>query len=260
VTELANAAQPDGAADAVLGNDAVLDDDAVLDNPVWASLTGPHVHLAERNGGAARYLPDVSPFVAISGEHDEGVWEDLAALLGPGRTVLLTGLSGGGPPGWTVAGQGQGLQLVDTGVAAQPDPDAVVLGADDVPQMLDLVARTQPGPFAPRTVELGTYLGLRRDGVLAAMAGERLHPPGWTEISAVCTGAAYRGQGLATRLVRAVAWGIRQRGDRPMLHTAATNAGAIRLYQSIGFSLRRVTEFTAVTVPVDGSPRRSADR
>ena len=87
-----------------------------------------------------------------------------------------------------------------------------MLGAADVPEMLDLVERTQPGPFLARTVELGTYLGIRRDGRLVAMAGERLHPPGFTEISAVCTDAAYRGQGLATRLVRAVAAGIRRRG------------------------------------------------
>jgi ribosomal protein S18 acetylase RimI-like enzyme len=229
--------------------------DPVLDNPAWASLTGPHAHLAERNGCAARYLPDVSPFVAISSEDDAGVWDDLAALLGPGGTVLLTGLRGDPPQVWAVEGRGQGLQLVDTALQAEPDPDAVPLGASDVPEMLDLVARTQPGPFAPRTIELGTYLGIRRGGALVAMAGERLHPPGWTEISAVCTDAAYRGQGLATRLVRAVAWGIRQRGETPLLHTAATNTNAIRLYESIGFSLRRVTDFTALTVPAGGRRR-----
>ncbi len=67
--------------------------------------------------------------------------------------------------------------------------------------------------------------------------------PGWTEISAVCTDPAHRGQGLATRLVRAVADGIRARGETPFLHTAASNATAIRLYESIGFRLRRATMF-----------------
>jgi ribosomal protein S18 acetylase RimI-like enzyme len=229
--------------------------DAVLDNPVWACLTGPHAHLAERNGCAARYLPAVSPFVAISGEDDEGVWNDLAALLEPGSTVLLTGLQGDAPPGWAVEARGQGLQLVDNGLQAEPDLDAVLLGPGDVPEMLDLAARTQPGPFGPRTIEFGTYLGIRRDGVLVAMAGERLHLPGWTEISAVCTDATHRGQGLATRLVRAVAWGIRQRGETPLLHTAATNTNAFRLYRSIGFSLRRVTDFTALIAPADSRRR-----
>ena len=90
--------------------------------------------------------------------------------------------------------------------------------AADVPEILDLVARTQPGPFRPRTIELGTYLGFRHDGALVAMAGERLHPAGWTEISAVCTDPAYRGRGLATRLVSAVGAGIAERGDRVLLH------------------------------------------
>jgi predicted GNAT family acetyltransferase len=115
--------------------------------------------------------------------------------------------------------------------------------------MLALVERTKPGPFRARTIELGTYLGIRRDGALVAMAGERLHPPGWTEISAVCTDPAFRGQGLATRLVLAVAAGIRARGDVPFLHAAATNTNAIRLYESLGFRLRQQRRFLNARVP-----------
>jgi ribosomal protein S18 acetylase RimI-like enzyme len=110
--------------------------------------------------------------------------------------------------------------------------DLVVLGAVDVPEMLDLVARTRPGPFEPETYRLGTYLGVRRAGWLVAMAGERLHPPGYTEISAVCTDPGVRGQGLASTLVRAVAHNIRERGEIPFMHAAATNVNAIRLYLS----------------------------
>jgi predicted GNAT family acetyltransferase len=117
--------------------------------------------------------------------------------------------------------------------------------------MLDLVGRTKPGPFLPRTVELGTYLGIRRDGALVAMAGERLHPPGWTEISAICTDEAFRGQGLATRLVHAVAAGIRERGETPFLHASADNTNAIRLYESLGFRLRRSATFLAARVPAE---------
>jgi predicted GNAT family acetyltransferase len=116
--------------------------------------------------------------------------------------------------------------------------------------MLDLVERTKPGPFQPRTIELGAYLGIRRGGALVAMAGERLHPPGWTEISAFCTDPLYRGQGMATRLVRALAAGIRARNETPFLHAAATNTSAIRLYESLGFELRQRTEFVAVRVPL----------
>ncbi|MYT21127.1 GNAT family N-acetyltransferase, partial [Streptomyces sp. SID7760] len=55
--------------------------------------------------------------------------------------------------------------------------------------------------------------------------------------------------GLATRLVRAVAAGIRERGETPFLHTAAANTAAIRLYESIGFTLRRRPSFMAVRAP-----------
>ncbi|MER6798526.1 GNAT family N-acetyltransferase, partial [Amycolatopsis mediterranei] len=124
------------------------------------------------------------------------------------------------------------------------------LGPADVPEMLDLVERTRPGPFRKRTVELGTYLGIRRGGALVAMAGERLHPPGYTEISAVCTDPAYRGQGFGTRLVLAVAAGIRERGEIPMMHAAAANTSAIRLYRSLGFALRQRPDFVVVRVPL----------
>lgn len=220
-----------------------------LDNPVWAALTGPHARFAETNGQAARYSPDITPFVALSDQADERVWGDLAALVGPGALVALTGNTLVPPAEWEVVWHGAGVQLVDVSVAAADDPEAVVLTTEDVPEMLELVERTKPGPFRPRTVELGTYLGIRRHGALIAMAGERLHPPGWTEISAVCTDDAYRGQGLASRLVKAVSAGIRRRGETPFMHAASTNVNAIRLYRSLGYELRRHTTFTQVRVP-----------
>ncbi|MEV7981866.1 GNAT family N-acetyltransferase [Streptomyces sp. NPDC086519] len=217
----------------------------ILDNPAWAALTGPHASFAERVGHAVRYQQDVAPFHAVSDEEDPRAWADLAALVGPGGTASVRGVTEA-PVGWEVVRTGHGVQLVDTALRAEPDPEAVRLGPDDVPEILDLVARTEPGPYLPRTVELGTYLGIRHQGRLIALAGERLHPPGWTEISAVCTDPAHRGRGLATRLVRAVAAGIKERGERPFLHAAATNTNAIRLYESIGFTLRRRTVFSLV--------------
>jgi ribosomal protein S18 acetylase RimI-like enzyme len=221
-----------------------------LDNPAYASLTGPHAHFAVHRGRALRYPADVSPFIALPDNPDAQDWADLAALVGPGEVVPLVG-AGEPPAGWEIAFLGSGVQLVDESVVASPDEEAIRLTTADVPEMLALIDRTKPGPFLPRTIELGTYLGFRRHGALIAMAGERLHPPGWTEISAVCTDAAYRGQGLGTRLVHAVAHGIRQRGDTPMMHAAADNINAIRLYESLGFRLRRKVTFQAVRVPDD---------
>ncbi|MCS0599689.1 GNAT family N-acetyltransferase [Streptomyces sp. LP11] len=219
-----------------------------LDNAVWAALDGPHAHLAERHGRAARYRPDIYAFAALADPADPAAWADLRTLVGPGATVRIKPVEHA-PDGWQITGSVEGVQLVDTALRAEPDPEAVRLGPADVPEILGLVARTRPGPFLERTVEMGGYLGIRHEGQLVALAGERLRLPGWTEISAVCTDPAHRGRGLATRLVRAVAAGIRERGDTPFLHAAAGNTRAIRLYESIGFTLRRRSRIVQVRVP-----------
>jgi ribosomal protein S18 acetylase RimI-like enzyme len=222
-----------------------------LDNPLWTALTGPQAYLAERRGSAARFPVDVSPFATVAPASDRR-WADLAALVGPGGVAVVPDAPVEPPRGWALQAAIPGVQMDGSGLEPAPDPEAVVLGPADVPAMLDLVARTRPGPFLARTLELGTYLGIRRGLALVAMAGERMHPPGWTEISAVCTDPAYRGQGLAARLVRAVAVGIRERGDVPFLHAAADNHAGIRLYERLGFTHRRDILFAAMqaTAPV----------
>jgi ribosomal protein S18 acetylase RimI-like enzyme len=219
-----------------------------LDNPIFLSLTGAHARFAERSGNVLRYQVDVSPFLALPDEPDESDWAAAALLAGPGGLLPLAGVRVPPPADWEVFVAGEGVQMTGERLAVAADEEAVLLGLADVPDMLDLTGRTQPGPFMPRTFELGTYLGIRRDGRLVAMAGERLHPEGWTEISAVCTDEAWRGQGLASRLVRAVGAGIRARGEIPFLHSVATNP-AIALYEELGFRLRRKMAFTAARVP-----------
>ena len=230
-----------------------------LDNPVRSSLCGPHAHFARRRGNALRYPADVSPFAALPDRPLAAAWADLAALAGPGAMVALAGVAP--PDGWPVTPIGEGVQLVHEGVVAGEgagegagdDDEIVRLGPGDSAEMLDLAMRTRPGPFLARTAELGVFLGIRRGGALVAMAGERLHPPGWTEISGVCTDDGWRGHGFATRLMRVLMAGIRARGETPFLHALASNAGAIRLYESMGFRLRRTIAFTAVRVPADAS-------
>ncbi|MCZ4123589.1 GNAT family N-acetyltransferase [Streptomyces sp. H39-S7] len=225
----------------------------VLDDLAWAALTGPHRHLAELLGGAARYQPGMSPFVALADAEDPRAWKDLAQLVEPGVTIAVIGTAAV-PGDWEIVNSIHGVQLVDETLRAASEPEAVRLGPADVPEMLDLVARTRPGPFQSRTIELGAYYGIRRGGRLAAMAGERLRVPGWTEISAVCTDPDHRGHGLATRLLRHTAAGIRDRGDTPFLQAAETNTGAIGLYESIGFTVRRRILFTFARIPETAQP------
>lgn len=227
-----------------------------LDHPVWNALTGPHRHLARRRGRAARYPADVSPFAAVA-DGSDAAWADLAVLAGP-DTVIVPDGPAQAPPGWEPLRVVPGVQMDGSGVVPAADPEAVALGPADVPEMLDLTARTEPGPFLAGTRLLGTYLGIRRGGALVAMAGERFHPAGWTEISAVCTDPAHRGHGLATRLTHAVAAGIRARGDVPFLHAIAENRAGIRLYEHLGFRVRREIAFVALRAlaPVEAAPAR----
>lgn len=222
----------------------------VLDNPAHAALAGPHAYLAEQFGAALRYPVDVAPYAGLPGEPDQGDWADLATLTGPGARLRFAGAPACVPDGWEIARHIR-LQMIGARVNAVHGADVIRLTATDVPEMAALVAATDPGPFLARTIELGTYLGVRHDGALVAMAGERLRLPGWTEISAVCTRADCRGQGLARQLVLTLATEIQARGENAFLHVAAGNRRAIGMYESLGFEPRRLTTFIEARVPAE---------
>ncbi|GLJ80379.1 GNAT family N-acetyltransferase [Microbacterium imperiale] len=226
----------------------------VRDNAAWHSLTGAHAHLAIGDDLVRRYPDDVAGFVGVRTWDDPAVWDSLVQVVGSGGEFSISISSDAPdpelPPGWSETFRGAGVQLVETDrLRPRPDDEAVVLGAADVPDMLALVERNRPGPFRPRTHLLGRYIGVRRDGRLIAMAGERLQPGGWTEISAVATDPEYRRQGIASRLVLDVAFHIQQRGGLALMHAAASNANAIAGYEKLGFELRRTTNFIGVRIP-----------
>jgi GNAT superfamily N-acetyltransferase len=226
---------------------------SVLDNPVWHALTGPQATVAEGDGRARRFLRDVSVFGALPDDAAPEDWVTLRDLVGPGGHVFLARATLAPPADWTVRFRAEGTQMtIDGPVTGAPAELALPierLDATAVPDILELVERTRPGPFLPRTIELGTYLGMRHAGALVALAGMRMHLPGWTEISAVCTDDAYRGRGLAKILVARLVDEIIDRDERACLHAVATNTPAIALYESLGFTIRRALEFAFLQAP-----------
>jgi ribosomal protein S18 acetylase RimI-like enzyme len=231
----------------------------LLDNAVWHALLGPHATLAERLGQSARYPSSVGVFSGLPDDATAAspAWDDLATLVGPGAVAVLFRAEIDAPPRWEVEGRVPGLQMVWDDAAAAPvgAPDAIELGPDDVDDMLELVARTKPGPFARETIDLGTYLGVREDGRLIAMAGERMRLAGATEVSAVCTDVEHRGRGLAAALVGELVRAMLRRGDRPFLHATSTNERAISVYEQLGFRTRRHVDAAILRAP---GPRLSA--
>jgi ribosomal protein S18 acetylase RimI-like enzyme len=219
----------------------------MLDNPAYAALCGPHARFAQVSGRARRYPVDVAPFLGLPSPPLEQDWRDAATLVAPGSYVASRLSGGEAPDAWQVVETFDLVQMIGERVNAVECAEAIPLGAADVPEILELVAQTEPGPFLNRTIELGRYLGIRRDGALVAMAGERFQLDGWREISAVCTRPDHRGQGLASQLTGALIARIQQRLERPFLHVLSTNTGAIRLYEDLGFRIRQTARLTVVT-------------
>jgi ribosomal protein S18 acetylase RimI-like enzyme len=222
-------------------------DDPRLENPVYAALSGAQSRFAWRRGRALRYEPDVAPFLALPPEPAEEDWANAIELVPPG-TAAATVEDGSPLPGaLTVSHRFELVQMVGSDAEGADSSELVDLDAADVPEMMELVRRTEPGPFMHRTIELGRYIGIRRDGVLAAMAGERMRFEGWTEISAVCTAPERRGNGLASVLVSVLVGDARRRREEPFLHVMKDNTGAIRLYEALGFHIRRTSAISLLT-------------
>lgn len=216
----------------------------VLDRPVWNSLNSRWACLAVAQGVAARLDPRYGPFAAARDTSAEAQAALAATLTGPSDEIwLVEPEQWPAPPGTRAARSARLLQMV----AEQPAPlepgdldQTVPLGEADAEEMTALALYTEPGPWRRYTHRYGQYYGIRENGELAAMAGERMLPAsGLAELSAVCTWPQWRGRGFAARLSRRVTAGLAERGDAPFLHCYADNRTAIRLYNSLGFRPRR---------------------
>lgn len=211
-----------------------------LDRPVWASLTSVHAHLAQGDARAKCYRPEINRFASTCDDDDASL-DALARLIRPAQPVFILQVPEIGIPSGVMAVKtAVGVQMVAAErLETVPGPDQLVpLGEADAEEMLALATLTQPGPFLRDTHRMGRFVGVRIDGRLAAMAGERFRFPGYTEVSGVCTHPDFRGRGLAGRLSRHVAAAIAARGDTAFLHAWQTNTAAIRLYERLGFRLR----------------------
>ena len=211
-----------------------------LDRPIWSALTTRQQGLAEGGALAWRYPPAIAPFADMIDTSPQS-FAALHALMSPtDMAVLFTADAVTAPAEFKVLLAETGEQMTGTPAeSAIRGVDIVTLGVDDVPDMMALTELTKPGPFTQRTHELGTFLGIRIEGQLVAMTGERMKPANYTEMTAVCVHPEHRGRGYAQALLAAVARQILARGELPMLHVFSSNSSAIELYRRQGMETRR---------------------
>jgi hypothetical protein len=212
---------------------------ALLDNVIWHSLAGSQAHLSAGTAHVRRYARGYSPIAAFA----NAARPDFAALeefCEPGEALYCSGPAVPAPAGWQIHAETTLAKMV--WAAPMPVADASFeparLGSEHVPQMMDLVALTKPGPFGPRTLEMGEYFGVFEGNRLIAMAGERMFAAPLREVSGVCTHPDFQGRGLARRLMNRLIRREMQRGEIPFLHVMCSNAGALALYRSMGFEAR----------------------
>jgi ribosomal protein S18 acetylase RimI-like enzyme len=211
-----------------------------LDNPFWSSLVTRHAHIAHGGPLARRYpatisgiagLPSAGPANVAALERLVEVGDEMGTA-GPFVPRL--------PRNWETVHEAHLIQMIrdDDSPLPESDLDVSILGDADVAEMLELVDVAKPGPFRARTIELGTYLGIREGGRLVAMAGERLWAGSAREVSAVCTHPDAQGRGYARALICRVVNRMLRALQMPFLHVRRGNARAITLYRGLGFRPR----------------------
>jgi ribosomal protein S18 acetylase RimI-like enzyme len=221
----------------------------VLDRPAWSALNGRQAEFAVWQGAAVRFSRGIGMFVAAETLDGRAVTDISRLIADTGPVVIIE--TGPPPriPGSVIVTQGPLWQMVAERAIEAPSADLGVkpLGDADSEEMVALAKLTEPGPFHHATHRLGRFIGIRHDGRLAAMAGERMRPDGHIEVSAVCTHPDFRGRGYGAALTSIVASRIQGEGQTAFLHVYASNRSAISLYETLGFRLRKEMIVTFLT-------------
>jgi ribosomal protein S18 acetylase RimI-like enzyme len=221
----------------------------LLDRITWHALSGPHARFSTGTDDARRYAPGFSPIVGFA-DTERPNFAALADYCEPGEHFYCDGWSGVAPTGWRVDAESTMFKMVWEGALPARDeaPDAIRLGAEHAAEAMALAALTHPGPFGPRTIELGEYFGCFEGQRLVAMAGERMCAGALREISGVCTHPDFQGRGLARRLMTKLIRRQMSRDEMPFLHVMRDNTGARGLYARMGFRDYRESVVRVVTL------------
>jgi len=208
----------------------------LLDNILWNTLAGAHARHAEGTVHARRYARGFSPIIGFA-EPESPDFAALAPFCDAGEQFYCDRWTGMPPADWRIVHEATMFKMVWDAPMPADDaaPDAVPMQAEHAAQAVALAALTQPGPFGPRTLELGDYFAYFDGERLIAMAGERFCAGALREISGVCTHPHFQGRGMARRLMLKLVRRQMLRGEQPFLHVMQTNTHARALYKRMGF-------------------------
>ena len=211
-----------------------------LDNPIWSALTTGSATFSFGTDHC-RFIDREMGFFAGMPEYTTKNLETLHASCDQGKRVILF------PPdhlpsteGWRVLNDRALLQMVYSEEIVLPEIKKEWSNLTDihVPEMLALTELTKPGPFLARTLNFGGYVGAMDGDRLISMAGRRLSPDPYVEISAVCTHPDFLGRGLSSQVLNQVMKGVLAEQKIPFLHVYPDNAPAVRVYEKLGFRPR----------------------
>ena len=211
----------------------------MLDNVFWQALADTQRGFSVGTDRVRRYSRGLPPLLAFV-DPGRPRLEELAPFCDTGERFYTADWRGEAPAGWKVELEATMERMVwSGGTPVEEAIEAVPLGTAHAEHMVELATITRPGPFGPRNLELGGYLGCFEQGRLVAMAGERMQAGHWREVSAICTHPEWQGRGLARRLVQRIVAAQLRRGEMPFLHVMSSNAGAVHLYRQLGFAQHR---------------------
>jgi predicted GNAT family acetyltransferase len=222
--------------------------DHPLNNPAWNALTSGNKNLATGTNLVKYFIKDVSPFAGMAENTPEN-FDILYNLLPSSTTVAVFSPEEMEiPQPWKTIQQMRVLQMVYNNPAPEAitDVELVPLRDEHIPAMLALTKLTNPGPFFNRTIDFGNYYGIFNNHQLVAMAGRRLQPSPYMEVSAVCNHPDHLGKGYASQLIQHQVRLIKAEDGTPFLHVLHNNVNAIKLYEKLGFVTRRVMSICAI--------------
>lgn len=209
-----------------------------LDNPVWHSLNETHGEFAIAYDDLKCYNPEFCPFGGY--EKNNNISKQLEEYSNLIDDFFIVGEKPVFSEKLILKKELICLQMVIKNKIDFDIRESIIqLNGSYEQELFELVSLVQPGYFKRKTVQLGSYYGIFKDGALIAATGERMKMNNFTEVSAIVTHPDHTGKGYAKQLISHAVNRIFDENRIPYLHVAETNSGAINLYDKMGFRVRR---------------------